>query len=633
MYSISVPVIWKEEEGMFLREEILNELKRAKADRIMLAVERKFSGGRLEYVKNVEKLRSDVEFFKQNGLEVVIWIGESIGHGGYEWRSIDDHEYKKFASINGVETAGCFCPSDELFIEDLSKQCALCASTNPDGLLLDDDFRLWNHGDPGMAGCYCDVHIHEFEKRVGKKLTREEAARLVWSGKANPYRDEWLNIQSETMYKLAEAIRKEVDKQNPNVRIGLCTSSSMADGDGVDLERMYKLLAGKNKPLVRLFGAPYWAGLQNPIGRSIELERMLRYFFKNADMEFIAEGDAYPRPRYFTSAASMENFDMAIRASGGFDGNLKYMLDYTSSPTYETGYIDSHVGNEEIYAKIEKAFNNKIAVGIRIFENLSKMKYAEYGENPIKEVRKQERMVLFPPAIMFATEHSIPICYEGEQAALIFGENGRHATSEEYKNGAILDLCAARIMTERGIDVGLMSWKKAERIVKAEFFISENEYVALNKNEFACDIEISENAKPLTKLVTDRGKLNGCYLYENADGYRFMVMPYDLNEGQLTPSYSRQRLISESVVWLNGQKIEAFCMGNPYLYMICKKDDNSMSVAVWNFLADKVKNAVVELNDSYSKVEWIAGEGKLDGDKLTVSEINPFGYAIFVLKK
>ena len=70
MYSISVPVIWKEEEGMFLREEILNELKRAKADRIMLAVERKFSGGRLEYVKNVEKLRRMWNFLSKTGLRL-----------------------------------------------------------------------------------------------------------------------------------------------------------------------------------------------------------------------------------------------------------------------------------------------------------------------------------------------------------------------------------------------------------------------------------------------------------------------------------------------------------------------------------------------------------------------------------
>ena len=63
---------------------------------------------------------------------------------------------------------------------------------------------------------------------------------------------------------------------------------------------------------------------------------------KAGDIEILAEGDAFPRPRTRCPASYLEGFDTAIRASGCTDGILKYGIDYFSNTDYETGYAAFH---------------------------------------------------------------------------------------------------------------------------------------------------------------------------------------------------------------------------------------------------------------------------------------------------
>ena len=81
---------------------------------------------------------------------------------------------------------------------------------------------------------------------------------------------------------------------------------------------------------------------------------------KDKGIELISEGDTWPRPRFVTSAARLECFDMALRADGNIDGILKYMECYVSSAAYETGFVDAHIAHEGLYQQIEQHFSGKI---------------------------------------------------------------------------------------------------------------------------------------------------------------------------------------------------------------------------------------------------------------------------------
>jgi len=68
------------------------------------------------------------------------------------------------------------------------------------------------------------------------------------------------------------------------------------------------------------------------------------------------------------------------------------------------------------------------------------------------------------------------------------------------------------------------------------------------------------------------------------------------------------------------------------LYLMTKKDASSMSVGLWNMFADPVLNPVIDLDQAYSKIYFVNCNGKLNGNRVVLSEIPAFGYAAFEVK-
>ena len=174
----------------------------------------------------------------------------------------------------------------------------------------------------------------------------------------------------------AKKMRQAVDEVNPNIRLGFCACMSSFDIDG-DAFALAKIFAGNTKPILRLIGAPYWSagkGNASRLQTVVELVRMEATWRKYPDIELIAEGDAYPRPRLNCGANYLEGYDMALRASGEVDGILKICIDYVSNVGYEVGYLQKYLKNKPIYNDIEKHFFNKKHSGIRVMKGKRKLK-------------------------------------------------------------------------------------------------------------------------------------------------------------------------------------------------------------------------------------------------------------------
>jgi len=128
------------------------------------------------------------------------------------------------------------------------------------------------------------------------------------------------------------------------------------------------------------------------------------------------------------------------------------------------------------------------------------------------------------------------------------------------------------------------------------------------------------------------------YRYENADGNRFLVLNFSTRLANkdnypLLRHYERGRQYTENVEWLSGKKLPAYCYGHPSLYMLCKENENSLSVGLWNFFADIAIEPVVQLGDNYSQIEFINCGGRLEDDKVYLEDIAAFDFAGFEVKK
>ena len=631
MYKISVPIM-NSTVKRSNRDRLLNEIKRFGAERIFLALDTY----EIDIVKRGEimsELRDNCDFFKKHGFEVGAWI--------WTFWIKNNTRFRNMRSVKGTEISSFMCPTDESFVEFAADYIGDIAKCGVSVIMFDDDFRYGFLSD--SPACLCDRHIEIINGITGVQSTREELEKYITTGKKNQFRDAYLKANGDAFRNFARAVRDAVDKVDSSIRIGPCACMTAWDIDGTDTYELAKILAGNTKPFARLIGAPYWAVKKswgNNLQDVIELERMESAWTRQGEIEIFAEGDAYPRPRINCPASYLEGFDTAIRASGCTDGILKYGLDYTSSADYETGYARFHERNKTLYNEIDTAFGNKTSYGIRVYESMKKVSCME---NPTKaNYAIGIESLFFSQASRVLSCNSIPTVYEGDGVCgIVFDENARNLPRSALKNGLILDIAAAEILSDRGIDVGLevingVLDTTSESIVAGieEHFLNNDNYISIT-GSCAYDITVNKNAEVLSDIKTKSGSIPLSYRYENADGNRFLVLNANPHHDSSTmlKHYARGRQIADNVPWLSGEKLPAYVYGNPSLYVQCKQSENAMAVGLWNFFADIAIDPVVELGEAYGSIKFINCNGRLENDKVYLDDINPFAFVGFEVFK
>lgn len=355
-------------------------------------------------------------------------------------------------------------------------------------------------------------------------------------------------------------------------------------------------------------------------------------WLEDKNIEVLTEGDVYPRPRYKVPANYLEIFDTALLAAKVGNGIHKYMLDYTSKVNYETGYLARHIKNKPVYTEIERIFGDKTPTGVRVYESMDKIHTFDF--TGIEKLHHFAADSFFSRASRILSDSSIPTTYEGDGVGIAFGENARHLSDEALNNGLILDIGAAKILMEKGIDVGLI--EIGGKIVTNQLYFPEFDDYAVTGygKKSAYNLKVKDGAKVVVYSEADGERFVDAFHYENADGQKFLVYGFDAtatDETRYRNYYTQLQLLS-SIEWLGGKKMPAVCVGNPDLYMLTSEGENGLAIGLWNIFADEILKPVIELDREYTEAEFINCNGKLIGNKIELSEISPFGFAFVNLK-
>lgn len=628
MYLVSIPVNCYKFHRAKDKQPILEELRAFDADRVMLNFETKLDGALAfhnaeEYQTQLCYLREACVFFKQHGFEVGAWFWGLQFDQAFDFITIK--------TLSGKQVQNFACPADERFLAAFQRCLRDVAKTGVDMILLNDDLRFgaWNG-----FGCLCENHVHMICEQLGENIEETRLRELILSGGKNRYRDAFLNANKSSLQNYAVKMRQAVDEVNPKLRLGVCACMSSWDIDG-DAFALSKLLAGNTKPMLRLIGAPYWVAgsAKDHLQDVVELERMEASWNRDPEIELIAEGDAYPRPRLNCPASYLEGFDTALRASGALDGILKICMDYVSNVGYEDGYCRQYLKNKPVYREIEKHFSDKKPCGIRVYEFMHKAERMQFP-NALGTASDMEQ-VFYPSAARVLSASAIPTVYEGVGVTgIAFGENAYQLTEEDLKNGMILDALAAKILTDRGIDVGI-DRVGAEISAKYQYFCAEDNYIIMDEGRIY-DTRLKAGCKILSYAASDFDRFETplSYLYQSNNGQKFLVFCCNGKESErLLKHYANAKTIAEHVKWLSGNRLPAFCYGNPNLYLQCKEDQDYLVVGIWNFFEDEVINPVIHLAQEYKSAEFLCGSGTLAGDRAILADIPPYVFRGIVLKK
>ena len=623
MYKLSLPIqnksINDENRPLFI-----SLCKKAKIDRVFLTADINI---------DLESLKNNISIFKSEGFEVGIWVGNTIGHGATLLNSMDTGEKPKYQQLVTLEENALYstnCPFDESFRRDMARSLARLTACGTDMLMLDDDFRISQHGKSPC--CVCDLHMAKIREYLGEDISREELVKLAFAGGKNKYRDAFLRAQGESLEGFAKVIREEIDLINPDATISACSAYCSWDLDGTDPIRLTKIFAGKNKKFLRLHGAPYWAALNGkPVEAIPEFERMFASFCKDEDIEIFSEGDVYPRPRYVSPSSYLEIMDGALRADGSFDGILKYMLPYSLNPERETSYIERHVNDLGKLSDIRRFFKNGANAGVRV---LIKPHLLADADLSVVKIRQQSP---YPHAGIFLSMNAIPTLYSGEGICkAIFGESARHFDIADFKDGAILDGEAAMILNDRGIDVGIEEFKAWSENHFGGIFDHETTHgnTVFGGKIKRLLVDLKEGAIKMLSVVSDGNYLPLAYRYENAEGQKFMVFTFSSDALETYPkyysTYEIQAALIRGIEWISGKAMPAKTLKEPELYTLCEKGENYTSVALFNCFHDSALNTVIELDTPYDSVEFSNCTGRIDGNKVYIEgEIHSFDFASF----
>lgn len=621
MYKLSVPIMSATVTEKN-RDAYVKLCREAGASRVFLC-----TGSPMEPIP--AHLGANVAFFKSEGFEVGVWT-DTLGHGvvllHVENGGVGSR-FQQMVNVDGEERLHANCPLDPAFRLHIADYIASLAELGPDIVMLDDDFRMSQHGI--ALTCVCPAHLSRIGEILGEEVTLEALRPHILSGKANRYRSAWIRSQREGLEEMATDIRAEVDRRAPDVTVTLCTAYAPWNVDGVDPVKLSRILAGKHPPILRLTGAPYWA-TKSPRRYSLisifEIARMLASFVAGEGLDLMSEGDVYPRPRYTCPASFLELYDMATRIDGGYNGILKYMFDYVAGPEMETGYLAMHGEDRTLLDEtLPRLFPNGANEGVRIVAHPHTMEDADLDLSTLSPLSP------LPQDAVMLGHCGIPTVYRGEGVCLsVFGESARRCDLAELKHGAVLDAVSAVILTERGVDVGLSSYGMLTK-ERISFLTTEDpEYKSFitGGGVRMLPAELKEGAHACLFSSTPTGRYPVAYSYENKAGERFLVFLFEGDSLQATDWVAGsgllrncviQRVLAETLPWLAQKPLPAYCVGNPDLYLMCGRDGDALSVALLNTFSDPVLQPTVVLDGEYEALECYGCTAELRGNTVTLT--------------
>ena len=122
--------------------------------------------------------------------------------------------------------------------------------------------------------------------------------------------------------------------------------------------------------------------------------------------------------------------------------------------------------------------------------------------------------------------------------------------------------------------------------------------------------------------------------YENAAGQRFFVLCWDAygSAERYHRVYSRSRLLARAAEWVSGKPLPAWTHGSPDLYLLCKKNADGLSVGLFNLFEDEAVDTEIIPGEQAREIRFFSGSGHLDGNRVLLDDIPPFGFVGFEVR-
>ena len=495
--------------------------------------------------------------------------GEGITLGWWNTLTLKSGLNESFGRI--VESSGAphpfaSCPLSEGFKKRFAQDVAyFAAKTKPAVIIFEDDYSI--SAAAGPLGCFCKDHLAEFSRREGREYTREEL--LAEFDKRDEgslaLQKRYRELMRDTMVELSEAVRREVDKESPEIPIGVMQSGG-SDPDGDSVEAIARALAGeRHVPFSRLYGAYYGGGDLKGIPKKAFHSIYSREHI-GENFKFMSEADTFPHTRFFASAKQMKAF-MGISYSSGFVGSTFQTQQLLDDPNEEEAY-------GRMFAAERKRFASLIDAATRCERTGVSLPYDPFYNTVDGGMKDSE-----PHWVRTLDLFGIPYTTRSASVTFLDERLAKYLSDREIKEylsgGLFLDGSGARELCNRGygeyigVSVGENIAEKgytrydlgAREVIKPPF-----DSFSRGKNMPIAHMYAPKGNGKLLELIVNSDKtevISEAYTFdkkfltvamsrfENSLGGRVVVMGMTVkgNMSQSLFNYRRMRLVDEQLAW------------------------------------------------------------------------------------
>ncbi len=587
-----------------------------------------------EYEQSARFFNEVKDKLKGKDIQLGWWVAVTLKSGRSE-------SFSPIIKANGQAHPFANCPLDDNFRTRFAKNVALFSQiAKPAFILFEDDYNIFAAAG-GYGGCFCEKHLEEFARLMGKRYEREELLDIF-----NKRDEESIDIlrkhrelSKRTMVELSQIIREELDKESPEIPMGLCQSGGV-DRDGDTTEGICSALAGKNHtPFARLHGAFYCGGEHKAIP-CVVYHAIYSKQHINRDFKFIYEADTFPHTRFFTSEKQMKTF-MNIAYSYGFSGSVFQTQQILDDPNEEKVFGNMFFEEKERFSEIMDITSDCKNLGVEI------------PYNPFYNTIDNHQSPT-PFWVRTVSLFGIPYVTTPACVAFIDERQAKYCTDKELKRylsgGLFIDGATAKILCERGYakyigvsvgddvatkdnvlyDLGARetitppfdTFSKGKNMPIAHMFCPKGNgrLLKLTKIDERCEIisEAYTYDKQLLSVAMTR--------FKNELGGRVVVMGMTIekNFSQSLFNYRRKRLFEELLIWCADEV--PFVRNEPNVYFICNeskaKTDFNYQFTLINLGYDTINEISIHLpkkmefeelyslkkNGEWEKIEFVSNE-------------------------
>ena len=472
----------------------------------------------LSYIPSFTRLKKLLS--SDSDIKLGILLQSTLGHGGY-WNTSPDNS---LAGQRMIRDDGAvnhrFCPFEKNFTDYITEAVAAVSATKPAFMIIDDDLRI------NARLCFCPGHIRRLNELTGMNFSRETlAAHLKNVSKYDKIAQKFYQLNIESAGKVADAIRKGIDKSDKSISCAFCIAEPQFDTAFEVLKR-----AGGDNPLFLRLSNSYY--LENAVKYQSDKDLLTALqtinYKKVLNIPLIDESDTCPQDRFSKSARTM-NLHIVSGILYGCRGGKLWFDNAAVNVSYDFEKI--FAAYHGLYRELAELMKQYIPEGaVTHIPPFDHEPYPAFG-NSFHHKSDWGKNVFGKMGLPFAYAD---MNFKGVH--LITGEQLDYYTDAElnemFKGNVIIDGSAAIRLTERGFDekTGVHAIKGTVS-VNSEKVVDSGIFCRFSSSDPYAELVPEKSAEILSVLCFNKHeRLPGSVFFVNKAGGKVVTLSVDIGK-------------------------------------------------------------------------------------------------------